>query len=134
MKMQSGTQIRLSSSVEISGTSDLSTIVYIDDDVLSFFGIPLSLEMIQEWFGNETTFIDLLNQGPDEIYDWAVSNIPGFAEDNSGLATANLRYQPHFCSKDRLKPSRQYGRTRFPPLRFRPLRPSAGRSRVSRPP
>ena len=84
--MQSGIQIRLSSSVEISGTSDLSTIVYIDDDVLSFFGIPLPLEMIQEWFGNETTFIDVLNQGPDEIYDWAVSNIPEFAEDNSGLA------------------------------------------------
>ena len=70
MKMQSGTQIRLSSSAEISRTSDLSTIVYIDDDVLSFFGITLPLEMIQEWFGNETTFIDLLNQGPDEILNF----------------------------------------------------------------
>lgn len=68
--MQYGFQIRQSSSDEIGETLDLSTIAYIEVESLFFFGTPLPMEMIGEWFGNETTFIELANQNSEAVLDW----------------------------------------------------------------
>lgn len=79
MNMKSGIQIRLSTSAEISVTSDLSTITYIEGGTLFFFGTPLPMEMINEWFGNETVFIGLANQSPDAALDWLSNSSPSLS-------------------------------------------------------